>query len=140
MSEEMKKKVQEIESTISNKEEAAKVLGLVTELIDMFATKVVEVKEGQIKLEEKVEDVFELLSNIEEEMIENFNNEYEAQCPYCGEIIPFKIPEEEDEEFECPMCGKVIEMELLFGDDDCGCGSCHDCGGCGHDHDEEDED
>ena len=74
MSEEMKKKVQEIESTISNKEESAKVLGLVTELIDMFATKVVEVKEGQMKLEEKVEDVFELLSNIEEEMIENFNN------------------------------------------------------------------
>ena len=40
------------------------------------------------------------------------------------------------------MCGKVIEMELLFGDDDCDCGSCHECGGCGHDHedDEEDED
>lgn len=140
MSEDIKKKVQEIESTISNKEEATKVLGLVTELIDMYATKLIEVKESQVKLEEKVEDVFELLSNIEEEMIENFNNEFEAECPYCGEVIPFKIPEE-GEDFECPKCGSVIEMEMMFADDGCDCGSCSGhCHDCEMDDDEEDED
>ncbi len=139
MSEDMKKKVQEIESTISNKEESAKVLGLVTELIDMFATKVVEVKEEQIKLGEKVEEVFEVLSQIEEEMIEGMCNELEAECPYCGEIIPFKIPEE-DEEFECPICGQVIEMEMMFADDCCDCSSCsdHHCHECGEDEEDED--
>lgn len=140
MSDEIKKKVAEIESTISNKEEASKAMALVAEVINMFTDKLVEVTERQVKLEEKVEEVFDMLSQIEEEMIENLNSEFEAECPYCGEIIPFKIPEE-GEDFECPKCGNVIELELLLGDDECDCGSCgdHHCAGC-HDDDEEDED
>lgn len=138
MSDDIKKKVAEIESTISNKDEAAKALALVAEVINMFTDKLVEVNERQVRLEERVGDVFDMLSQIEEEMIENLNSEFEAECPYCGEIIPFKIPEE-GEDFECPKCGNVIELELLFGDDDCDCGSCgdHHCSGC---HEEEDDD
>lgn len=141
MSDDIKKKVAEIESTISNKDEAAKALALVAEVINMFTDKLIEVNERQVKLEERVEDVFDMLSQIEEEMIENLNSEFEAECPYCGETIPFKIPEE-GEDFECPKCGNVIEMELLF-DDECDCGSCtdHHCAGCHEDdEDEEDED
>lgn len=138
MSDDIKKKVAEIESTISNKDEAAKALALVAEVINMFTDKLVEVNERQVRLEERVGDVFDMLSQIEEEMIENLNSEFEAECPYCGEIIPFKIPEE-GEDFECPKCGNVIELELLFGDDDCDCGSCgdHHCSGC---HEEEEDD
>ena len=138
MSDDIKKKVAEIESTISNKDEAAKALALVAEFINMFTDKLVEVNERQVRLEERVGDVFDMLSQIEEEMIENLNSEFEAECPYCGEIIPFKIPEE-GEDFECPKCGNVIELELLFGDDDCDCGSCgdHHCSGC---HEEEEDD
>ena len=139
MTDEMKYKVAEIESTISNKDEAAKALALVAEVINMFTDKMIEVSERQVKLEERVEEVFDMLSQIEEEMIENLNSEFEAECPYCGELIPFKMPKD-DEEFECPKCGSVIELELLLGDDECDCGSCsdHHCHGC-HD-DEEDED
>ena len=139
MSDDIKKKVAEIESTISNKDEAAKALALVAEVINMFTDKLVEVNERQVRLEERVGDVFDMLSQIEEEMIENLNSEFEAECPYCGEIIPFKIPEE-GEDFECPKCGNVIELELLFGDDDCDCGSCgdHHCSGCHEDDDDDD--
>lgn len=140
MKEELIEKVNKIKDTISDKEEAAKVLTVVSELINVFVTKIAEVSERQSKLEEKTEEIFDVLSQIEEEMIENLNSEFEAECPYCGEVIPFKIPEE-GEEFECPKCGNVIEMELLF-DEDCDCcdGSCeeHHCSGC-HDEDEDEE-
>ena len=141
MTEDVKKKVEEIESTISNKDEAARAVALVAEVVNMFTDKLVEVTERQVRLEERVEEVFEMLSQIEEEMIENLNSEFEAECPYCGEVIPFKIPEE-GEDFECPKCGNVIELELMFGDDGCDCGSCgdHHCSGCHDDDDEEDED
>lgn len=134
MKEELIEKVNTIKDTISNKEEAAKVMTTVSELINLFTDKLVEVSERQIKLEERVEDIFDVLSQIEEEMIENLNSEFEAECPYCGEVIPFRIPEE-GEDFECPECGNTIEMELLFNDDCCD-GSCgdHDCHGC-HDDD-----
>lgn len=135
MRDEIAEKIKAIKETISNEEEANKTLGLVAEIVGMFTDKLVEVSERQIKLEEKVEDVFDVLSQIEEEMIENMNNEFEAECPYCGEVIPFRVPEE-GEEFECPHCGNVIEMELLFDDDECGCEGCHgNCHGC---DDEED--
>lgn len=140
MSEEIKKKITEIEGTISNKDESKKVLALVAEVVNMFTDKLIEVSERQVEIEEKVNEVFEMLSQIEEEMIENLAGEFEAECPYCGETIPFKFPDE-GEDFECPKCGKVIELELMF-DDECGCGSCdghHNCSGC-HDEEEEDED
>ena len=138
MKEELTKKVNEIKNTISNKEEAEKVMGSVSELITIFTDKLLEISERQMKLEEKTEEILDVLSQIEEEMIENLNSEFEAACPYCGEIIPFKIPEE-GEDFECPKCGNTIEMELLFDDDGCCGGSCgeHHCHGC---HNEEDDD
>ena len=135
MKEELIEKVNTIKDTISNKEEAAKVMVTVSELINLFTDKLVEVNERQVKLEERVEDIFDVLSQIEEEMIENLNSEFEAECPYCGEVIPFRLPEE-GEDFECPKCGNVIEMELLFDEDGCCDGSCgeHHCHGC-HDED-----
>ena len=61
----MKKKVAEIESTISNKDEAAKALALVAEVINMFTDKMIEVSERQVKLEERVEEVLKqyMISN-----------------------------------------------------------------------------
>ena len=136
MTDEMKNKVAEIESTISNKDEAAKALALVAEVINMFTDKMIEVSERQVKLEERVEEVFDMLSQIEEEMIENLNSEFEAECPYCGETIPFQIPEE-GKDFECPECHNIIELEMMFDGCDCGC----DCEDCDHDDcDCEDED
>ncbi len=142
MREEVVEKVNEIKKAISNESEATEVLKKVSEIITIYTDKLLEVSERQLKLEEKVEDIYDVLSQIEEEMIENFNNEFEAACPYCGEIIPFRIPED-GEEFSCPECGNVIELDVIFGDDedDCCDGSCgeHHCHGCHHDEDEDEK-
>ncbi len=138
MKKEILEKTTKIEGIISDKEEAEKVMSVVSELIEMFTNKVVELSERQLKLEEKTEEIVDVLSQIEEEIIESFNNEFEAECPYCGEIIPFKIPEN-GEEFECPLCGNVIETEIMLEE----CGGCNgtcgedDCSSC-HGHEKED--
>ena len=122
-------KITEIKDTISNKEETAKVLQSVSDIIDIFSEKLLELTKRQTKLEEKTEEVFEMLSNIEEEMFQTMMEDFSAECPYCGEDIAEAIPEELTD-FECPHCHNVIELEMMFGDCGCDCGECDgDCHG-----------
>ena len=125
----LKKNLNEIKNTISNEDEATKVMSIIMEIVEGFEDKLLEVEKRQSMLEEKTGEIFEMLSDMEEELVSALNDEFEAECPYCGEVIPFKIPED-GEDFECPKCHNVIELEMMFDDDECGCG-CEDC-----DHDD----
>ena len=126
----LKNNLNEIKNTISNEDEATKVMSIVMEIVEEFEDKLMEIEKRQAMLEEKTGEIMEMLTDIEEELVCAMNDEFEAECPYCGETIPFKVPEE-GEDFECPKCHNVIELEMMF-DDDCGCGcGCDDC-----DHDD----
>lgn len=120
-------KITEIKDTISNKEEAAKVLESVSSIIDIFSEKLLDLTKRQTKLEERTEEVFELLSNIEEEMYQTMMEDFSAECPYCGEDVAESIPEDFSD-FECPKCHNTIEMEMMFDGCGCDCDDCHD--GC----------
>ena len=134
-------KVQEIKNTISDNGEKEKVLNSVADIIDVFSQKLLEITERQTKLEEKTEEIFNMLSNIEEELVQTMMEDFNAECPYCGEDIAYAIPED-GSDFECPKCHNIIELEMML--DDCGCdcdechGSCHD--DCDCEDEEEDED
>jgi len=125
----MKDKLTEIKNTISNADEATKVMSIIMEIVEGYEDKLMELEKRQTMLEEKAAEIFEMLSDMEEELVSALNDEFEAECPYCGETIPFKIPEE-GEDFECPECHNVIELEMMF-DEGCGCGC--DCEDCDHD-------
>lgn len=126
-------KVAQIKSIVSNDEEATKVMACLADIIDAFSNQLLEVSRRQLKLEERTEEVFEVLSNIEEEMIQGMSENFEAECPYCGEEITYEIPED-GSDFKCPKCNKTIELEMMFDDCGCGCG-CDDCDeDCDHDH------
>lgn len=127
-------KMIEIKNTVSNENELEKVMKSVYDIVDAFSNQLLEVSRRQIKLEEKTEEIFEMLSNIEEELVQNIED-FVAECPYCGEDVGYAIPED-GSDFECPKCHNVIELEELF-DDDCDCGG--SCGGCHGCHDDEDE-
>lgn len=126
----------EIKNTISNKEEAEKVLTHIDKIVDAFSTQLLEIARRQTKLEERTEEVFEVLSNIEEEMVQSMMADFVAECPYCGEDVAEAIPEDGGD-FECPNCHNTIELEMMF--DACGCGcdcdDCHDGCDCGDDCD-----
>lgn len=145
------KEVMEIDKAISNPDEKTKVLGVIQEMIGDFTKHIVTLTERQNEIEEKVTEIYEMLSDIENELVEGLAEDLQAECPYCGEIIPLEFKDGEFLDFECPKCHNMIEMEMMLDEHHCGCCDCEDCeddmDGCdghcdccdGH-HDEEDED
>ena len=129
--------VANVQNAISDGDEATEVMKSIHNIIDAFSNALLEVSRRQTKLEEKTEEIFETLSNIEEELVQGLADDFEAECPYCGEEISYAIPED-GSDFECPKCHKTIELEMMFYDCDCGCHDCHDrCNGCHDDDDDE---
>lgn len=144
------KEVEEIDKTISNTDEKAKVLNIIQEMIGDFTKHVVTLSARQDEIDEKVTEVYEMLLDIESELVEGLAEEIQAECPYCGEIIPLEFKDGEFSDFECPKCHNLIEMEMMLDDHHCDCGcDCEDdeefdccdgdCGHCGGHHDLEDE-
>ena len=85
----------------------------------------------------------------EAEIVEGLAEDIQAECPYCGEIIPLEFKDGEFSDFECTKCHNLIEMEMMLDDHHCDCGcDCEDdeefdccdgdCGHCGGHHDLED--
>lgn len=114
-----------IQNTISNENEAVEVMKRINKIVDAFSSALLEVSRRQTKLEERTEEIFDTLANIEEELVQGMLDDFIAECPYCGEEISYAIPED-GSDFECPKCHNTIELEMLI--DDCGCDECH--GGC----------
>ena len=130
-------KVVEIKNTVSDPLELAKIMGCISDIIDAFSNELLIISKRQLHLEEKTEEIFDLLSNIEEELVQNMMDDFVGECPYCGEDISYAIPED-GSDFECPKCHNTIELEMMFDDGcDCDCGECH--GGCHDDDDDDDE-
>ena len=126
-------KMKEIKDAVSDKDELEKVLKSVYDIVDAFSSQLLEVSKRQIKLEEKTEEIFEMLSDIEEELVQTVG-EFVPKCPYCGEDVSNLIPDD-GTDFECPKCHNMIEVEMLF-DEGCG-GDCGSCGGCGMDEEDD---
>lgn len=150
------KEVEKINNTISNPDEKTKVLSVIQEMIGDFTKHIVHLTERQNEMEEKMEEIYEMLSDIESELVSCLAEDVQAECPYCGEIIPLEFKDGEFSDFECPKCHNLIEMEMMFDEHGCGCdcedcehedfetdvyedcgGNCGHCGGCSSEEDEE---
>lgn len=144
------KEVSEIDKTISNEDEKAKVLSIIQEMIGDFTKHIITLTERQNELDEKVTEIYDMLTDIEEELVEGLAEDMQAECPYCGEIIPLEFKDGEFADFECPKCHNLIEMEMMFDEHHCDCEDCEceddlescdgNCGHCGEHHDFDDED
>ena len=123
-------KVAEIRNIISNETETEKVISCSDELL--------AVTQRQLALEERTEEMYNMISNVEEELVQMMMEDYIGECPYCGEEIPLDMLPEDGKDFECPKCHNIIELEMMFDDCDCDCDECN--GNCNDEDDEEDED
>lgn len=134
LKEKLTKQIVKISDSISNEKEKTVVLDALKDMVQTFTEHIITLSEKQIELEKRVDEVYDVLSAIEEEMMSVFDEEMEGECPYCGETIPFCIPEDGSQEIECPKCHNTIELEMML-DDCCDC----DCDDCEHHCDDEDE-
>lgn len=85
----------------------------IVDVLDEIAREVSELKDQQNDLEEYVEKIDDDLSNLEETMMEDEEEDFdEVECPHCGEIVCVDDAiQESSEDLICPACGKKIDLE-----------------------------
>lgn len=152
---EFKKILKNLEENITDKEslEIAKVemfnlynlfFDEITNLEQSINTRMAEVAQTQLNLEEKLKEVAKSVKNIEKDIymddeIDNEDYDLEIKCPYCNETFTAQMNDLTSSEIVCPECNNTIELD--WGTDDCECGDgCDCCLGDNHNCHCEDED
>lgn len=121
----------------ANKKET-KVIKAIVDVLENLATDVDDMTEGLELVGEQIDAVDEDLADLEEYVYDDDDcdcdccddecEEYEVECPNCGETITVDEDTVMQGKFECPNCGEVLEFEVEYGDDcDCDCDDCDDC-------------
>ena len=120
----------------ANKKET-KVIKAIVDVLENLATDVDDMTEGLELVGEQIDAVDEDLADLEEfvydddcdcDCCDDDCEEYEVECPNCGETITVDEDTVMQGKFECPNCGEVLEFEVEY-DDDCDCDEC-DCDDC----------
>lgn len=119
----------------ANKKET-KVIKAIVDVLENLATDVDDMTEGLELVGEQIDAVDEDLADLEEfvyndddcdcDCCDDDCEEYEVECPNCGETITVDEDTVMQGKFECPNCGEVLEFEVEY-DDDCDCDDCDDC-------------
>ena len=122
----------------ANKKET-KVIKAIVDVLENLATDVDDMTEGLELVGEQIDAVDEDLADLEEYVYDDDDcdcdccddecEEYEVECPNCGETITVDEDTVMQGKFECPNCGEVLEFEVEY-DDDCDCDECDECDGC----------
>ena len=120
-----------------NKKET-KVIKAIVDVLENLATDGDDMTEGLELVGEQIDAVDEDLADLEEYVYDDDDcdcdccddecEEYEVECPNCGETITVDEDTVMQGKFECPNCGEVLEFEVEY-DDDCDCDDC-DCDDC----------
>lgn len=115
-----------------------KVIKAIVDVLENLSTDVDDMTEGLELVGEQIDAVDEDLADLEEFVYDDDDcdcdccddecEEYEVECPNCGETITVDEDTVMQGKFECPNCGEVLEFEVEY-DDDCDCDDC-DCDDC----------
>jgi formylmethanofuran dehydrogenase subunit E len=96
-----------------------KVLVAILDVLDELATTVTDLEEQTAELSDDLDDLFEEVSAIEEDFIDEdalddqFGDDlYQVICPTCGETIYLDEESLEEGTTVCPTCGEELEFEL----------------------------
>ena len=142
---EMEKYLKDLHENVKNKEDFLYVEKRTEKFLDVILDefeKLAKYKEDQIDelfksqedTKQRIEDMTRILKNIEKDIYDDDESDFEIICPYCGNEFDADV-DEKNSEIKCPECGNSIELDWTGNpddDDDSGCGgSCSHCGGCG---------
>lgn len=107
---------------ISSSSAEGKVLINIIDVLDDMAEEFNNIQMVQEDLETFVESIDEDLTDLEEEVYEDVDDEnfVEVQCPSCRETVSFAsdiLEEDDDVEVSCPHCGETVYDSCLEFDD-----------------------
>lgn len=113
---------------VSDHSSEGKILINIIDVLDSFADEVQNVNVAQVELEDYVESIDEDLTDLEEQIYEDFDSDdedddndgydedfeddmVEVACPDCHERVTFEadiLNDNEDIEVTCPYCGSIV--------------------------------
>ena len=158
---EYKKFMDDIQKNMKDKEDLEYVQKRFTKFLDVVLNQMdnilnykeeqmAELEQMQKDLDQKLQKVQETVTNIEKDIYEDEECDFEIICPYCDSEFLIDLDEEKTE-IKCPECNNIIELDWSGNLEDeeinngCQSGNCSSCPGCGNiefnsDIDNEDED
>ena len=158
---EYKKFMDDIQNNIKDKEDLeyvqqrfAKFLDVVLDQMDKILNykeeQMNELEQMQKEINKKFEEMQKTVDNIEKDIYEDEDYDFEIICPYCDCEFAINL-DEENTEIECPECNNIIELDwsgdLEEGSNDdnieskkSGCSGCQGCGNKEFNSDKFDED
>lgn len=141
ISNEYLKIMKDIETHISNREEADYVQKKMNELValfmDLIEQSIAVNEERAEEIEERLNKVQETVNLIKRDIYEDEDYDFEIVCPYCNNEFVANVEDELREEIECPECHNIIELDWDDEKEECD-GCCSSCGIC--EENEEDDD
>ena len=110
-----------------------KLFSAIVDVLDEVALTVEELADEVDALDTVVAEIDEDLGDVENEVYGEDGcdccdcEDFEAECPNCGEIVELDCEDLENGVVVCPNCKEEFEIELDDDDDcDCDCGCCDD--------------
>ncbi len=117
------------------------ILDQMDHIMDYKKEEIDTIEKKQKEMDEKMEKIETILSNIEKDIYSEDGFDFEIVCPYCNYEFVIDIDEEKTE-VECPECHNIIELdwsgEIDEGHHNCS-GSCSSCHGCEDEEYDEDD-
>lgn len=115
---------------LDESQKETKVFKAIIEVLENMCDDIDDLGEELDLVEEQIDEIDEDLSAVEEMVFDDdfccedccdFDDdeeEYEIECPSCGEV--FVVDEETvlDGNFECPSCGEKLEFEIEYDEDE----------------------
>ena len=104
----------------------AKLINAIIAVLDDLALTVSDLEDEVAVLDEQLDAVDEDLNDLEEFVYESFDDDedfddeqYDVQCPSCGETICVDASILEEGSIVCPNCDELLEFDI-----ECDCGEC----------------
>ncbi len=125
--------IEGMEFDLNSKE--GKLFSAIIDVLDEAALTVEELADEVDALDTVVAEIDEDLGDLEEAFYDEEDDEcdcchcdeFEAECPNCGEIVELDCEDLENGAVVCPYCQEEFEVEI--DEDDCDCCDC-DCDCC----------
>ncbi len=119
---------------LDDSKKETKIYKAVISVLENLCEDVNDITEGMELLADQIDAVDEDLADVEDyvydddcdcdcDCCDDECEEFEVECPSCGEEITVDEDTVMQGKFECPNCGEVLEFEFEC-DDDCDCEEC----------------
>ena len=120
--------LEQIDNTITNKEDLEFVKSKISEISIIFIDiidrmsevieeRIVDIEQSQKNVEDRLAKVQNVINTIEQD-IYNDDIDIEITCPYCNNEFVTEFNEDEENEIECPECHNIIELDINANIDD----------------------